>query len=118
MGLTHTHPNQLFTTRSKGLFTELEFVSKNAVRRPSDTLIVRVFSTVCFVTVSRVIVVVAWLYSKPVRDLIQWSLWSLRDPQALSSTLALLGTLQLQVFRSLKRIETLDLISVIYGADL
>ena len=39
--------------------------------------------------------VIELLYSKSVRDLIQWSLHLLRDPQALSSTLALLGMLQL-----------------------
>ena len=41
------------------------------------------------------------LYSKSVRDLIQWSL-HLRGHQALSSTLASLGMLQPRAFRSLK----------------
>ena len=40
------------------------------------------------------------LYSKSVRDLVQWSLCFLRDPQAISSTLTSLGMLQPQAFRS------------------
>ena len=64
------------------------------VRRSSVTLIVRVFSTVHFVTVSRALTVIVTVASKSVRDLVQWSLRSLRDPQALSSALASLGTLQ------------------------
>ena len=42
------------------------------------------------------------LYSKSVRDLVQWSLCFLRDPQALSSTLALLGMLKPRAFGSPK----------------
>ena len=45
--------------------------------------------------------------SKSARDLIQWSLCFLRDPQALSSTLASLRASGLWV----KCIETLDLVS-------
>ena len=49
------------------------------------------------------------LYSKSVRDLIQWSLRFLRDPQALSSTLASLGMLQPRAFGSLKMRRDLGL---------
>ena len=44
-----------------------------------------------------------------VRDLVQWSLCFLRDPQALSSTLASLGMLQPRVFGSLKMCRDLGL---------
>ena len=37
-----------------------------------------------------------------------------RDPQARSSALAALGTLQPQAFRSLNRVETLDSVSNYY----
>ena len=51
-----------------------------------------------------------WLYySKSVRDLVQWSLRFLRDPQALSSTLASLGMLQPRAFGSLKMRRDLGL---------
>ena len=49
------------------------------------------------------------LYSKSVRDLVQWSLRFLRDPQALSSTLASLGMLQPRAFGSLKMHRDLGL---------
>ena len=42
------------------------------------------------------------IYSKSVKDLVQWSQRFLRDPQALSSTLALLRMLQPRAFGSLK----------------
>jgi hypothetical protein len=38
------------------------------------------------------------------------------DPQALSSALAMLGTLQPRAFRSLNRVETLDSVSNCYVA--
>ena len=49
------------------------------------------------------------LYSKSVRDLVQWSLCFLREPQALSSTLASLGMLQPRAFGSLKTHRDLGL---------
>ena len=54
------------------------------------------------------------LYSKSVRDLVQWSLCFLRDPRALSSTLASLGMLQPGPSGLLKCIETLDSVSNYY----
>ena len=48
------------------------------------------------------------LYSKSVRDLVQWSLRFLRDTQALSSTLTLLGMLQPRTFGSLKMRRDLE----------
>ena len=54
------------------------------------------------------------LYSKSVRDLVQWSLRFLRDPQALSSTLTALGMLQPRAFGLLKCVETLDSVSNYY----
>ena len=53
-------------------------------------------------------VTVAILF-KSVRHLIQWFLRFLRDPQTLSTTLALLGMLQPQVFGSLKMHRDLGL---------
>ena len=41
-----------------------------------------------------------------------------RDPQALSSALAALGTLQPQAFGSLNRVETLDSASNYYSSSL
>ena len=49
------------------------------------------------------------VYSKSVRDLVQWSLRCLRDPQALSSTLASLRMLQPRAFGSLKMRRDLGL---------
>ena len=51
------------------------------------------------------------LYSKSVRDLVQWSLCFLRDPQALSSTLAALRILYIlpRAFESLKMRRDLGL---------
>ena len=49
------------------------------------------------------------LYSKSVRDLVQWSLCFLRDPQALSSILTSLGMLQSRAFGSLKTHRDLGL---------
>ena len=49
------------------------------------------------------------LYSKSVRDLVQWSLRFLRDPQALSSTLAALGMVKPRAFEFLKRRRDLGL---------
>ena len=49
------------------------------------------------------------IYSKSVRDLVQWSLCFLRDPQALSSDLASLSMLQPWAFGSLKTCRDLGL---------
>ena len=61
------------------------------------------------------------LYSKSVRDLVQWSLCFLRDPWALSNTLASLGMLQPQAFGSLKTHRDLNWIqslTIIYSTIL
>ena len=55
------------------------------------------------------VMVTVSIYSKSVRDLVQWSLHFLREPQALSSTLASLGMLQPRAFGSLKTRRDLGL---------